>query len=613
MILEKDRIKPYISAKPPFGTKPFVLISILFFLYLFTIVLHSEIFTGQAWNEIEHWFSFNLIGSYLYVFLLNLVLGSFIIFLGSYYFSIKLNKKVLIMCLILLLGETLAAFTFPKHFTYTDETYKLDYGSNAIFTYNLDMISRVMYYFTSINSFIFLYVCFSIMPNIFIYHKQFYWIYFSIIFICFAAFFYSLIKEFDQYKIIFNYGTWGGLASFMGTKNNYGFLLFLGLISSILLSYYKKNYYFLLITLFLFINMFLTHSRTCIITSSIIILLYLIYLFVQIFKVNKKKASIIFAIFFVVIALFLLSFSIPNNRLNNLFNQVLDRLVFYLTDKDGGTLQSRYTIQYRLINLLYQNPSFLIFGLGNHQFGFAFYFAADSGKVNVWQPHNAFFNALGEGGLIRFVIYILFTLYLFYFLIVKLFKEKNKDAFIYLCILFAFEVRGLVEPEYFFSTSLTSIFCTLIILIPLLAIGKKEDKSNSYGLRKRIISKGTLLFIIAPIFMTCSLLTSSISISVSLFMLSLIIYIIGGVCNYQSKHRYAWLNFIITNSVINISLALLVKKIYGESLIIYLQGILFTLIESYSLYYLFLHYIKVDECFYNWTRLEKKVKRYIQN
>ena len=129
-------LKEKIKSNPVIGTKPYLLIKVLYYLYMLTTTFSSEIFVGQAWNRAQNWFEFDIIGSYYLVFTINLLLGLFILFLGHYYFKCKISKPILIIELVCLLGILVASLSFPTNFEYVDEYYKQSFGSDAIFKYH---------------------------------------------------------------------------------------------------------------------------------------------------------------------------------------------------------------------------------------------------------------------------------------------------------------------------------------------------------------------------------------------------------------------------------------------------------------------------------------------
>ena len=600
-------LKEKIKSNPVIGTKPYLLIKVLYYLYMLTTTFSSEIFVGQAWNRAQNWFEFDIIGSYYLVFTINLLLGLFILFLGHYYFKCKISKPVLIIELVCLLGILVASLSFPTNFEYVDEYYKQSFGSDAIFKYHLSMEDRIHFLLSSILLLLFLYDTIVIIPKTYKYKRTQFVFYYFILSLCFIAIICSLILESNVYKDIFklNLSYWklNGLASFLGTKNVFGTLLFFGIISSLLLENYTKNFVYFIFALILYVFTIFSFCKTSVAVGIFLILSYVLFAILSNLK-NKKRRNVFLVILLLMITAFLVILLSKNNPISNLFRINIKELFTRIKDDDSGTFYNRILMQERIFSLLLSNPTFFIFGIGNYQFYHAAFFTADILVVDIWHPHNAIFMALGEGGIIRLAAYILLTLYLIKILIKSIFKSKNKDAILFLLLLIAFEIRSISEPDYFLSSTWVSIVFSFLILIPILSLENKSSDETTFLVKNKNVNYMYYLSLLGSSLIGLGFVSGKIWFNVPLIIIGVILLSISININKDSenKHNNSIFNCILISVLV---LTGLIIKINGKAnLATTIEFGLYSLVVSFITFYFALHFGLLKLSFNSLTKYE---------
>lgn len=589
------------------GTIPYLLTKLVYYLYMVLAIFSAEIFVGVAWNNQNHWFDFNIIGSYFLIFSMNLLVGLFLLFLGFKYFGCKLNKKVIAIELVCLIGMIVASSYFPSHFSYTDSYYINNFGSNATFTYNLDITSRLQFLFTSINLLLFYYVSFTIIPKTMKYKLHQEYFYYFIILMCFIAIIYSFIVEEKEYSSLFlNLNTFpSGISSFLGTKNVFGTLLSFGIICLILLSYYKKkNIYFVFATLFL-LELLITQNRTGIISSAFIYICYVVFALITDWKIKSRRYFFIAFTSTLIVTLLVLLF-IPENGLSKIIKVNINEIFTRIVNNDG-TFNSRVIIWKRIIALLLEYPIFFVFGVGNYQFNYASFFAADVYEVNIWQPHNSILMVMGEGGIIRLIIYLLFQLYLLYIISKKVIKEKNFDALLLFILLLGFYLRSISEPENFFSATWSSVIYTFLIAIPILSLNIDKNITNNFDISKTSFNLIAVFALFTPTLLCTGFISVRMYFALPTFILGIVLqFTFINLLRNKSYYKEVKYFILITDLFLLIP-ALIFKIIRLNNLATNIEFFFFSFIVNFLLLYYSSYFKLLKVEFNNWTILENKV------
>ena len=545
-----SNIKNKLIDNPVIGAKPYLLIKVLYYLYMITTVFSGEVFVGQAWNDKFNWFDFDIIGSYFLIFSINLLLGLFILFLGQYYFKCKINKPILVVELICLIGIIVASFSFPAKFQYIDSYYQAQFGKNAVFTYYLNIEDRIHYFLTTLLLLLFFYNTFVIIPATYKYKRSQFGFYYFIIGLCFIAIIYSLFADFNIYKEIFTLDLklWNsyGLKSFLGTKNVFGSLLLFGMISSLLLENYTKKIVYLFVAIFLYIEIIFSMCKVSVVAGLFLIITYMIYTLLTNLK-DKFRRSLYISLIGSSIIILTILLLLNNNPLSYLLKRNFSEILNRVADEDSGTFFNRRLIQERIFVFLLNNPSFFIFGVGNYQFYHVAFFAADDITVNIWHPHNGVFMALGEGGIIRLLAYILLHVYLLEILINKIFKGKNKDAILYLLILITYEIRTITEPDYFLSSTWVSVIFTFLIVVPIISLNIKEENETTFTLKNKNVNYMYYLSLLASSIIGIGFVSNKIWFNVPLITLGVILLSYSIYFNPDKKN-------LVNNTIYNFGL-----------------------------------------------------------
>ena len=602
-----DNIKTRLINNQVIGKRPYLLVKTLYYLYMLTTIFSSEIFVGQAWNTKFNWFDFDIIGSYFLIFSINLLLGLFILFLGQYYFKCKINKPILVVELVCLIGIIVASFSFPTKFEYFDSKYRMDFGNNATFTYYLTIEDRIHYFLTTLLLLLFFYNTFVIIPYIFKKEKSQFVFYYFIIALCFVAIIYSLFAEHDIYKQIFEFRfkTWKlkGFSSFLGTKNVFGALLLFGIISSLLLENYTKKIIYLFISIFLYIAMVFSMCKIGVISGIFLISTYMIYATLTSRK-NKFRRNFYLSLITSAVVILVILFLLDNNPLSKILKSNFGEILNRVTDEDGGTFFNRRLMQERIFVFLLNNPSYFIFGVGNFQFYHVAFFAADDLIIDIWHPHNGVFMVLGEGGIIRLLAYILLHVYLLKIIIKSISKEKNMNAILYLLILISYEIRTITEPDYFLSATWVSVIFTFLIVVPIMSLNVNEESETSYVLKYKNANYLYFTSLASSSLIGLGFVSSKIWFSIPIIIVGTISLALSINLNPDSENKVRNTLYSLALSSSLLLTGFIIKLNNHDNLATTIEFGFYSFMLSIVSFYFIAHFNFIKLSFSTWTNIE---------
>ena len=597
-----SKIKDRLIENPVVGKKPYLLIKILYYLYMLTTILSADIFIGQAWEEQNHWFGFYIIGSYYLIFSINVMLGLFLVFLNQYYFKYKLNTKLLCIEAFCLIGIIVASFSFPSHFSYSDKYFA---PNSPAFIFDLALIDRIHYLFSSLHLLLFFYVTFTYIPKAYNQIKPFFF-YKTIIFICLLAILYSFIFENNIYTSIFkgNLDIWNRehIKSFLGHKNNYGLVLLYGMIAALFLEYYTKKVRYFGLSVVFYIAMFFSQCKTSILVGFILLAFYAWFALLTSLQDSRRRNKYIIVIAACLAVFIILLFS--QGSLSRVIKQNFNTMVDWIFDKEVGTINTRRIMQERIFSLIISNPVFLIFGIGNYQFNYASFFAADVLVVNVWQPHNGFYMALGEGGLIRLISYLILTYYLIKRIFIIIFKDKNEIGYFLFVLLLIFEIRSLVEPEYFLSGSWSSVFFSYLICLPILSTNIKENGGSTFNLKYKDVNFQTILYVCCPAIIMLGLTSNNIVFQLLLISIGIIVQASSKALNDDKINQRNLSIYVYSLEAVLLLTSILLKINNMVNLATMIEFGIYSAILTFASFYLVLNLGLIKLSFISWTQIE---------
>lgn len=280
----------------------------------------------------------------------------------------------------------------------------------------------------------------------------------------------SFIFDREVYAHLFQGGEYeGGIKSFLGHRNSFGYVMLLTIMATISLHIRKKNWKWSLYLIPLTIFLLLSNSKICIFLGLLIILIHLIIRIVILAKKNRDNLIItlsISSLFLLLVAY--LSTMMALSTSGVLFE--IKSIIIKAFDNAGNTLASRSAIwecSFKILNTQWWS---YIFGFGGLIFpnALCLVYASNPGisEPNIYWAHNGVVELLCQGGIILLLIYALLYVYLIY-ITIKLSKKQPLFAGMGLLFIFAFIVRSMFESSFLFGKDM-DIVATLIIAIPLI-------------------------------------------------------------------------------------------------------------------------------------------------
>lgn len=369
--------------------------------------------------------------------------------------EIKINKLIYLVFGLTILSSIISAVVIPKTYTYSALN---DYNWNVqttlsigVFDIVIGIINYVIDLFVGFN-FIFIFrsnICRSDIKKFLLF------VFYLSVFECF----YSLIFQLSAYKSLFTGGASSG--SFEGysinisgtflSKNGFGFLLFQGIVASVLLFIISRKqnikYVFFIGNLLLLLVVALSLCKTAFICSLIVDILLLVLFEIDLFK-SRKPFIIINSIFVgIIIACLIVSYKLS----------LFDKIISIFSSSSGATITSRFYIWNDAFKLL-QGP-FILFGYGKN---IAPLFLNISSNLVTHTFHNALLDVLCSYGAIGLSLYI----YAAYKLVKSSLKKENNPflACFVVLIFVATILYGFMENVFLCLTSSCTVFTINLIL-----------------------------------------------------------------------------------------------------------------------------------------------------
>ena len=263
-------------------------------------------------------------------------------------------------------------------------------------------------------------------------------------------------------------------------------LIVFGLMSEVYLLEQDKKWYHFLLLIYIFLSLFPVNSKSSILCGFILIIEYIFYCGFRFYKENKIISIICFGVFALCVIFAIIIFSIPTTN-DTVFSNFISACkgLFDETEASGLTLRSRFALWGKVISQLNLSPMFWIFGYGNSNFNYSFYYAIDeSSGIRIsptFHAHNGFVQCLATGGIFRLALYAALLAYLAYRFIKK-YREKH-DIHIFMSILFFFVFLGrtIVEPEYMLCDSIKGLVYIFFIIEPILSNEKETDNDFEWN------------------------------------------------------------------------------------------------------------------------------------
>ena len=309
--------------------------------------------------------------------------------------------------------------------------------------------------------------------------------------------------EFDIIAGIFN-GTYlgAGVQFILGNQNVWGLVIFCAILSALILSYKRFNWYYFASMICLFCYLIMTTSATAIYISLVVVLAYPLFEVCVPFKTDKKKflkrLLIYIGVVLTVFAVFAICIS-ANVPLFANFWKFVDADVLH---KDFLTITGRTNIWSHIIDLLKQNPLDFIFGLG-HQTGSQIFQTYNAPYMPVKSAHNAVMEVFLRYGLLGVILYVAMLGLIIFALVLHIKKKRYRLAFIYGLAFFAILAHSIAESTNIFTPNIGGTYLGLYFALPILNTlqNKKfkelKDDLSSVSVKKEKVPAMFYVFVVA--------------------------------------------------------------------------------------------------------------------
>ena len=285
---------------------------------------------------------------------------------------------------------------------------------------------------------------------------------------------FSLATEMDIYIDMFKgVGITGKyIDSFYGNKNYYGGILFIGILTCIILNYYRPRlHWYLLMLLFLGISISITALLPTLV-AAVAVPLYLLEEIIR-FAVKKKWKYCIFALISLLIILVLAILFYWGARHNWPGFAAIDSFITkHFKDKNFATLSDRTDLWNTLLPMCFDNPLHAILGHGfmlSEKYILAATEAMRSGILpGVKTTHNGYLQTMFDYGLVGLVVHVALIGYFVYASIRLCLEKRFHFVFTYGFVVLCCGVYNFCESSSFFDAGVKEIYMTMLFMMPVI-------------------------------------------------------------------------------------------------------------------------------------------------
>lgn len=280
----------------------------------------------------------------------------------------------------------------------------------------------------------------------------------------------SYIFDFEKYinffPSLFNGNVYDSTVSFLfGSRNTFAFVIVLGIISCLYLHLKYRKIYYVIGSIYFYLSLVFTFSKTALILSFILLCAYYLYRFFITYQDNKKRNIIALSITCSSL-LVLLTTGIIVLSVTSSWDKIIS--------SDGiSTLTTRFYIYRNVIDILNQTNFFG--GAGFHMFGEILYqFNAHDTFAFIYNDtsfaHNAALELLGNGGVVMLGLAIILYVQIIIRYVRHIKVDKHFAIFGLALITFA-SIYSLFESgSFIFASSFDYLVLSFIIVTPIMHI-----------------------------------------------------------------------------------------------------------------------------------------------
>ena len=290
----------------------------------------------------------------------------------------------------------------------------------------------------------------------------------------------GLVKFPNRYFLLYKHLTDGQLyhasiPSIFETKNEYGLVLYLAVLAGIYLHYFYRKWYWLLSSVYAYINIIHTLSKQMIIIGALTMLAYLICIFFTTYKKHKKMNLIALASIGGTILLAVIA-GLIYLGVTGKFQALIDSIYY---TKGSDTFQTRIYIWEKALTVIYANNWSR--GVGHILFGDVLHLLnltdVTSGEATArYSAHSMYLQYLGEGGIIFLVTELGFIGYTIY-LGIKFFKQDKELVTLCLSVItFFLAIMFFESASIGFAFTLDYAIITLFSVTAIIDLARKNNK-----------------------------------------------------------------------------------------------------------------------------------------
>lgn len=310
-------------------------------------------------------------------------------------------------------------------------------------------------------------------------------LYVALIIIGYGITIYSLIKEFNSYKEIFEFAHPShAIQSGFWNPNAFGGALLMAIGSAILLNVYKKNFFSYISMLIFLVEILFCGSVICLILGTILVLGYL---FLELFISLKKTPArnlVLMLFLLLVIGAFIILFIFSLSTDMGGFSKFCSYINSEISKTDFVSLSNRVSIWNGVISLSSKDPLKIIFGYGPGMTGElvrnyteVVLGGAAPGPTTV---HNGVIQIFFDYGIIGCLFYLLVLGY-FLYASFKLIKKSPRFVILSNLVAWSLIAYSMLESVYMFNRNVQGLLIGFFFFVPVI-LRRKLIKHNEYVL-----------------------------------------------------------------------------------------------------------------------------------
>ena len=263
---------------------------------------------------------------------------------------------------------------------------------------------------------------------------------------------YTYIFQYEAIYHTFNskYGWNYDVTSIFSVKTEYGFMLYICSIFSIIYVLNTKKYWFYFFPIIFEVNMFISRSKTSILTSSIILITLIVVHIIKSWNEYKNRWLVSFAVMGSIF-LSILILTILKVGWFEKFNYYITQVII----NDGRVVLEDRFHKWSLLLQAIDNPFNIMFGYGERITPLVL---SKCGCATIGD--NIYISTYGVGGLVKLSLYISVIIYILRFTTKRRGPLFNK--IIILSMQISFIVGGLFEDDSIMGVTMSGLFSSII-------------------------------------------------------------------------------------------------------------------------------------------------------